>query len=628
MSEKFKYAPGKPGFGSKGDRGEDGLQGLGMYFTDLNPVTQQITINLKIAGNQVLWSTSSDLLPDNRVYVTGDLFFDNEGKAYEINAETDTFEYKFASLNMGGFFLPLGISSSDGFQRYFNSNSSPKYIIDNVYTMSGAIDYTDVPEKIYNIEPKDFTRIEFTNIKPGGVYNPFTVYSSGVATGVLSEENAKALAIVYDEANKAFRIGNQDESGNVRNTNLIFDVSLLQHKKEVGKNTFTANTPEGAVLTNYEIAANSLFTPNFVSNPASFIGIIGVTDASIAWNLSHFTPGDTDTTGDLYFYEYVPSYDSCTFRIDSSVARPLIFSNVDSTGSVKITGLKSTGSYAYYMKLNKNGWQRNSDVKYLFKGDISVTPTSLLNEASTAHYLSDASGFNVTSNAAWDVSFIGAPTWITNVSTYYDPITFDGSIQFGFTDNTGSARSTTMRATVFGGNYQDVVVSQKGSVTNVTINISPISYNPISITCGEAVDASYGVTLTGLPADTVVNVQFVERIYGYKTGGANGLIINGPMTFKKNTTSYPTYLSDYIGSGGGGVDISTYVNVSSVMSSDVLRVNMPGTNLYAQESMDVFPCEDDWYIHVYFYVYVTYVSGTPINVINNGTSWGFTIPSM
>ena len=141
-------------------------------------------------------------------------------------------------------------------------------------------------------------------------------------------------------------------------------------------------------------------------------------------------------------------------------------------------------------------------------------------------------------------------------------------------------------------------------------------------------DASYGVTLTGLPADTVVNVQFVERIYGYKTGGANGLIINGPMTFKKNTTSYPTYLSDYIGSGGGGVDISTYVNVSSVMSSDVLRVNMPGTNLYAQESMDVFPCEDDWYIHVYFYVYVTYVSGTPINVINNGTSWVFTIPSM
>jgi len=39
MSEKFKYAPGKPGYGTKGDKGSDGQQGLAMYFTDINPIT-------------------------------------------------------------------------------------------------------------------------------------------------------------------------------------------------------------------------------------------------------------------------------------------------------------------------------------------------------------------------------------------------------------------------------------------------------------------------------------------------------------------------------------------------------------------------------------------------------------
>jgi len=158
MNEKFKYAPGKPGYGTKGYRGEDGQQGLAMYFTSLNPNTQATIINNKIANNLTLWP-ADEPLPDGRVYVTGDLFFDSDGLAYEINAETDTYQYKFASLNMGGFFVPLGKDTSNGFERYFNSNSSPKLIIDNVYTLSGAIDYTAVPEDIYDVQPKNFTRI-------------------------------------------------------------------------------------------------------------------------------------------------------------------------------------------------------------------------------------------------------------------------------------------------------------------------------------------------------------------------------------------------------------------------------------------------------------------------------------
>jgi hypothetical protein len=620
MSEKFKYAPGKPGFGTKGDRGEDGQQGLSMYFTDINPATSSAVINSKIVNNQVLWADIYDSLPDGRIYVTGDLFFDTEGKAYEINAGTGTFQYKYASLNMGGFFLPLGASSDSGFERYFNSNASPKYIIDNVYTESGAIDYTNVPENIYGIEPKDFTRIEFTNIKPGtGVYNAFTVYSSGE---IVPTDNNKAIAIVYDETNNAFRIGNLDEFGTLRNTDLIFDVSLLQHTKQAGS-YFGVDTPEGAVLTNYEINANELFNPNFDRSPASFIGSIQTSDCSIRWVLADFLNGEEPDSADLYFFENNNPYNNRIFNFNTDVsARPLIVTGVDSIGSIKITGTNNTKVYGYYMRLFKNGWARTSDTKYLFGGTVSVTPTSLLSEPSAAHAVGSPYYFNVDANTIWDVSF-GSASWITNLTT--TSTGYDGSIGFELTENTGSARNATMKVTVTGGTYQNVAVSQLGAISNVTINISEISHNTISIPCGEAIDASYGITLTGLPADTVVNIQYVERIYGYKSGGANFVEINAPMIFKKNASSYLVSLSDPL-FPSSGIDVSAYVNVPTVTSADALSVNMSGGSLYARESLDV-PCESDWYVHVYFYVYVTYVSGTPINILNNGTSWGFTIPS-
>ena len=154
MSDKFRYAPGMPGFGTKGSDGSAGLQGLSMYFTDYNPDTQASSINIRIANNQVLWSTTSDVLPSGRVYVTGDLFVDDQGRVYEINAETDTFQYKFANLNTSGYFISAETTTDTyTYNRYFNSNDSPKYIIDNVYA-EGVIAYYDIPSEIYNIFPK------------------------------------------------------------------------------------------------------------------------------------------------------------------------------------------------------------------------------------------------------------------------------------------------------------------------------------------------------------------------------------------------------------------------------------------------------------------------------------------
>ena len=95
----LSYAPGKPGFGSRGDDGSMGLPGLSIYFTDYNTTTEAATIRAAITNNNILWKgLSSTPLPSNRVYATGDLFVDTEGKVYEIDAENDTFTYKFANL--------------------------------------------------------------------------------------------------------------------------------------------------------------------------------------------------------------------------------------------------------------------------------------------------------------------------------------------------------------------------------------------------------------------------------------------------------------------------------------------------------------------------------------------------
>lgn len=627
MNDKFQYAPGKPGFGSKGDRGEDGQQGISMYFTDINPITNSGLINSRIQSNLTLWTSGYNDLPGGRVYVTGDLFIDNEGKAYEINAETDTFEYKLASLNMGGFFLPLGISSDSGFQRYFNSNSSPKYIIDNVYTMSGAINYTAVPENIYNIQPQDFTRIEYTNIKPDLVHNAFTVYSSADPGGVLSDENNKALALVYNESTKTFRLGNIDDVGNIRNTNLTFDVSLLRQTKEAG-NSFNQNTPDGAILTNHEINANSLFDSNFDQNPDSFLGVFGTTFADIKWDLYDFSGGDTDVYGDLYFYEYIPSYNGQSFRLDASIVRPLIFTNITSPdGSVRITGLKSDGAYNYHMKVYKNGWSRNSVVKSLFKGAISVRPINLLNESKTAHQIGNPYYFDVSANGPWDVSF-GSASWITNVTTnIVGGGDFDGSIGFYLTENTGSTRSGGMTVTVLGGASQIIPISQLGAFTPVTF----------SLTGGPVLDVSNGLIETrlrkgytlsqsGLPSDTSVNIRLYYSMSGFNNNGYRSItIINGIRLYAiGKSVSYP-WIVTYFDPLETNPTTSGSILLTGLRASDFNSFGAGvDTSLWAYASAGDTEYNFGTNINITDMV-VTYMGGSPITISygnKTGTLYG------
>jgi hypothetical protein len=506
MNDKFKFAPGMPGFGTKGIDGSTGSQGLAMYFTDFNPVSDINAINSRIALNFDLWKNFNNPLPDGRTYVTGDLFFDSDGKAYEINAETNTFSSIGGNLNMGGFFVPLGINSDNGFQRYFNSNSSPKYIIDNIYTDAGAINYTESPLNIYGIDPKDFARIEYSNVQKlgslGDPLNPFTVYSSGEVGG---SDDQKSIAIVRDASHNLFRIGNLDDAGNLRNVSLIFDVSSLIHTKQSG-NYFSANSPVGSILTNYEINANTLFDPNFNVSPASFIGVMGTTDASIIWNLLDFT-NDAAVTGDLYFFESLAPFTGNTFRIDSSAARPLVFSNVDPSGSIRIAGISSSKAYGFYMKLSKNGWVRNSTTKYVYQGNINVTPTSFVLSSSDADITTCK--FNVDANFTWNASIYSNPGGMISGITCSSIGGLDGSIFFNITENSSTkARLGKIRVGLLPGmgTYQDVSIYQPRGVigpelflyspVGSTSNFSYVSYPNYYLDASQNGTIKGGATLT------------------------------------------------------------------------------------------------------------------------------------
>jgi hypothetical protein len=497
MIEKYNYAPGMPGFGSKGKDGSAGLQGLSMFFTDYDPISDVNAINSKISSNYSLWSGTISPLPDGRVYVTGDLFFDSNGKAYEINAETNTFSYKYASLNTGGFFVPLGISTDGGYARYFNSNSTPKYIIDNVYSESGSVDYTLVPQYIYGIEPYNYARIEFSNILLGK-YNPFTLFTTG-------NTEDTALAIVRDSSANEFHIGNLNYDGKIRNVNLVFDVSSLRQTKETG-NSFTVNTPAGTILTNNEINANSLFDNNFVSKPSSFYAIFnsGTNDCSVYWNLADFT-NDPTTTGALYFYQHINTYTGNTYRIDSSALRPLILDGLDSSGKIKITGLSASNTYSCYIKLSKNGWTRTSDVLTVFGGTISAVPVNSI-ESYTAH---DVSGFDVNTNVPWSWSIITNPNSMIYNVTSTSTNSLDGSLYCSLASNPGTSRVGKIRFIAAGGAYTDVSITQQGSLTTVYYHIT--YDDPIDMSSDTNLDVyKLGtLTLTNMPTNLVVDVSIL-----------------------------------------------------------------------------------------------------------------------
>lgn len=439
---KFQYSPGLFGYGAKGTDGSAGIPGLGLYFSDFNGESNRIQIENAIANDEVLWSSAAPgtKLPGGRVYHTKELFIDPRGYVYEIDAENDTFNDTAGFLNKSQYFAFKTITDN-GFDRYSNIyEASTKYIIDT-YLSSTPVDYTLTPQRIYGVEPKNFARIEHTDIVDGS-YNAFTNYSAGA---VPINEDHQAFAIVRDTYSNTFRIGNCTSAGELRNAKMIFDVSSLKLNKE---STFNSNTPSGTILTNKEKNAPLLFDPNFNTNPTSFFAATNITEVSINWNLTDFS-NDPSIKGTLYFWKKQDPSGTYTINASTSIF-PVAFYDIENSGSLKIQNLVLANSYQYKIVLDKDGWERNSTVKTITAGSTGAIMTIL--DPSSKLLVSDASGWfttNLSYNYEADISTNSPTGWSAssdqtwamlarNSSTGPGLASFDISLGY---NNTASSRT-------------------------------------------------------------------------------------------------------------------------------------------------------------------------------------------
>jgi hypothetical protein len=441
---KFQYSGGLLGYGAKGADGSSGLQGLAIYFTDFNPFSDIIPIRNAIGNSEVLWSAAAPgtKLPGGRNYSEGDLIIDPRGFVYRITSPTaGDYINTGMTLSKSTFFTdsPWFSQTLNGFNRYFNKNDSPKFIIDNVITDITAINYSSSPSKIYGVTPKNFARIEYSNISDVS-YNAFSIYSSG--QNVITDDH-KSLAIVKKTDSNEFHIGNINNSNICRDVDLILDVSSLKFAREIG-NRFNNNTIPGTVLTNSEKNSNSLFSDFFITSPASFIGVAAPTYVTLNWNLSDFTSGNYDPSisGILYFYKKENA--SGTYNLDASIWRPLTFHNLGNTGSLIVSSLTLGQTYEYYVSICKNGWERNSLIRQITTSNtpsiftiINPSPPSLNANSNGAFIPSLSFKYNVmvTTNSftGWNMTDIPMPNWITTrVTGSPDPGTpFSGAITSG-----------------------------------------------------------------------------------------------------------------------------------------------------------------------------------------------------
>lgn len=246
---KFKYAPGLPGYGTRGIDGSTGLSGLGMYFCSYDGTSDSITIKSKIIANKILFSIDEPL-SNGRTYQTGDLFIDKNGKVFRIDLnEVNLYTNTNSLLNTSGFLENSGLKTEDDkYDRLSNAYSSSKFLIDVVYTDIAPGNYAINPGTvnggIYNTNSIDFAQVKYVDRTPNGYY-PFTVFTTN--TNTLSPQDA--IALTREETNNIWHLGNLDSGGLVRDVSLHLDFSTVYSPGDIATaGTFYGNF-EGSVET-------------------------------------------------------------------------------------------------------------------------------------------------------------------------------------------------------------------------------------------------------------------------------------------------------------------------------------------------------------------------------------------
>jgi len=223
---KFQYAPGTPGYGTKGIDGSSGLSGLGMYFSGLNGNTQPTIISQKISNNEILYQTS-EFLPEGRKYQTGDVFLDQNAIIYKIDlALPFKYESTNLSLNTSSIFLEQEPQPGAGiFTRYSNKygNFSDSNLIDSIYandtTAYGG--YTANPTQIYDNGAIWYSNInhvssDIIDLSDSVNYYPYQLWSTNLTS------NDDHIALVRERNINTWRFGNYNGVG-VRDVSLYLD---------------------------------------------------------------------------------------------------------------------------------------------------------------------------------------------------------------------------------------------------------------------------------------------------------------------------------------------------------------------------------------------------------------------
>lgn len=565
---KFKYSPGLIGYGPRGTDGSSGLPGMSIYFTDYDIFINKSYIETAIENNYVLWTTAepNTLLTQGRKYNTGDLLMDTRGVIYEINKSTNTFTQTPGQLSKVEYFTTNNSRTSNGFERWFNFNSpttSEGYLIDNL-NIKNLVNFKYEDSSIYGIQEKNFTRIEGSDVSKNG-YNTFTLYSSGENSNT---DDHKSIALVYNQPENEFRLGNVDNStGNIRNTCLTFDVSLLKHNRPF---RFDKDTCSGYVITNREINVPLLFDPNFNPRPITFQNFYATsTLIRIKWDLQEFCL-DPSISGDLHFYESVSS--DTVYSLSDIRNNEIILHNVNNYASVWFTNLSTGKVYNYHMIIKKDGWERSSDKLSAYTGTSSYNIA--VTDPASKHLIADASGwftpgntyiYDVDINAnipfgSWEAipshSWINLiPTTPTGSSGVYD---FDVSLS----RNTGTSSRTgyiTLRAEGVTDNV--ITVDQTASLTTVSFNADG------SIVFTPALSDQTVSLVLKLYASSIAKAG----IFGYKYANTNVRIIrNGTVQASAEAEAISTGLVNVydISSNHSIINLSSVDNVAVTVAGD------------------------------------------------------------
>jgi hypothetical protein len=496
--DNFKYAPGQSGYGTTGVDGSSGLSGLAVYFTTYDgDGTDTTTIKNKIDNNLIL-SPAVQKIPGypTRVYQNGDIFIDINGKAYEIDlSNPNRFAYTGYNLSGTSLFIPSAIPGSTT-DRY--SNAYPNKIIDTVNAAVLSSDfYTDYPSIIYGISSKKFARIEYSNTDPDSAgRNPFTLFIGADTT----PGDNKALALVRDIASNTFRLGNLDDLGALRQTNLIFDVQYLTQNKH--NNDFSRTESDGTIITNHEVDTNLLLSPVFIYNPPSFISSSSTGFMlNLSWNKQDFfptVPAGSLPTANLYFTQKQASYTGQEFLfnyLDPST-RPMVFPDIDLVGSIDVSGLVHNMLYEAYISFFDRGWQRNSiklglstGINLIIHNPAPVCYPATIDLTNPAITAGSTPGLVYTYwNDAGDTSPVANPAAVPN-GTYYIRGTSGGAT------NQGPVTATVVALPITALNALDPTTFCLGTLVHFSVT-------------GGGAGATYQFRVNGNPVQTSASALF------------------------------------------------------------------------------------------------------------------------